>query len=244
MDNYESVDQPVRRPSARIELWDMLSILVLLATAGAAGFMAMIFLNPNLSINPLPPGNPYAPPTFTITPIQLVATWTATLTPFQTATDTPRPTFTPLSSPTNFSLVPPTKTPKPTSTPKAPFSAIVNALQSDITIPHLQALGCNWQGVGGSVLDTNNSDIIAIAVRIAGFYDGKSVDITTVSGTSPDFGRSGYEFKLGTVPLASNDQLYVQLLDQAGLPLSDNIYIDTFSDCNKNLVLVRFKKNR
>jgi hypothetical protein len=46
------------------------------------------------------------------------------------------------------------------------------------------------------------------------------------------------------VPVASNDTLYLQLLDQAGLPLSDNVYIDTFNDCKKNLVLVRFKKNR
>jgi hypothetical protein len=32
------------------------------------------------------------------------------------------------------------------------------------------------------------------------------------------------------------------LLDQAGLPLADNLYINTYSDCSKNLVLVHFKK--
>jgi hypothetical protein len=49
---------------------------------------------------------------------------------------------------------------------------------------------------------------------------------------------------LGDTPINSRDKIYVQLLDQAGLPLSDKVYIDTFSDCQKNLVLVRFKKNR
>jgi hypothetical protein len=52
----------------------------------------------------------------------------------------------------------------------------------------------------------------------------------------------GFEFFLGTVPISSKGELFLQLLDQSGLPLSDKIYIDTFNDCSKNLVLVRFKK--
>jgi hypothetical protein len=45
------------------------------------------------------------------------------------------------------------------------------------------------------------------------------------------------------VPISSKGELSIQLLDQAGLPLSNNISIDTFNDCTKNLALVRFKKN-
>jgi hypothetical protein len=103
---------------------------------------------------------------------------------------------------------------------------------------------CNWQGVGGTVDDQNSSPIIGIVVRLAGKLNGKSVELTTVSGISPEYGKSGFEFVLGDTPVNSRDTLYVQLLDQAGLPLSDKVYIDTFSDCKKNLVLVRFKKNR
>jgi len=65
----------------------------------------------------------------------------------------------------------------------------------------------------------------------------------TVSSIAPAYGKSGYEFFLGTVPIASKGELNLQLLDQAGLPLSDVISIDTYNDCSKNLVLVRFKKN-
>jgi hypothetical protein len=36
----------------------------------------------------------------------------------------------------------------------------------------------------------------------------------------------------------------VQLVDQSNLPLSDQIYVTTSTDCAKNLVLVRFKKTR
>jgi hypothetical protein len=113
-----------------------------------------------------------------------------------------------------------------------------------VIIPHLQSAGCNWQGVGGTVDDQNSSPIIGIVVRLAGSLDGRSVELTTVSGISPEYGKSGFEFVLGETPVNSSDSIYVQLLDQAGLPLSDRIYIDTSSDCKKNLVLVRFKKNR
>ena len=244
MDNYESVDVPVRAPAPRMHLLDMFSILALLTTACAGVYLTMIFVNPNSPLNPLPPNNPFAPETFTVTPIQLAATWTATVTALQTATETLRPTSTPIPSATTFSLVPPTKTPTVTSTPKAPFSVTVNALQGDITIPHLQSAACNWQGVGGSVVDNNNSDIVGLVVRLSGFYDGKTVGLTTVSGVSPDYGKSGFEFRLGAVPIASKGLLSVQLMDQAGLPLADEVSLETFNDCKKTLLLVRFKKNR
>jgi hypothetical protein len=160
------------------------------------------------------------------------------------------PSITPPATNTPANLVPDTATPVPsvtpsiTATPRAPFSvSSINAIES-VIIPHLQTLTCSWQGVGGTVDDQNSSPIIGIVVRLAGTLDGKSVELTTVSGISPEYGKSGFEFVLGETPVDSRDTIYVQLLDQAGLPLSDRIYIDTFNDCDRNLVLVRFKKNR
>jgi hypothetical protein len=83
-----------------------------------------------------------------------------------------------------------------------------------------------------------------MVIRLVGTYNRKTITVTTVSGISTDYGKSGFEFVLGSVPVSSKGDLYLQLLDQAGLPLSDNVYLDTFNDCKKNLVLVRFKKNR
>lgn len=177
-------------------------------------------------------------------------TWTPTATVFVPATATLMPSITPPATNTPANLVPATATPVSTDTPtftptpKALFSvSSINSIES-VIIPHLLNAGCNWQGVGGTVDDQNSSPIIGLVVRLAGTLDGKSVELTTVSGISPEYGKSGFEFVLGNTPVNSRDTLYVQLLDQAGLPLSDRIYIDTFSDCNKNLVLVRFKKNR
>ncbi|MCJ7432778.1 MAG: hypothetical protein MUO77_04755 [Anaerolineales bacterium] len=121
----------------------------------------------------------------------------------------------------------------------------MNAIQSDITFPSLEAFGCNWQGIAGSVLDVNNAEVFGLVIRLVGTYDGKTKDIIVISGSAPVYGsKSGFEFALGTAPISSKGKLYLQLLDQgAGLPLSENVYIDTYDDCEKNLVLVRFKKN-
>ncbi len=228
-------------PAVRLELWDLLSILVLLVTICIGAYFLLIFMNPMSQLNLLKPVDPNAPPTWTPTPLQLEPTWTASPTIEPTVTETPRPTFTPLPSPTFFSLVPPTKTPVPTSTPKAPFSGSFTSIASTIIHPES---ACNWLGVGGTVVDTNNSDVIGIPIRLVGTLNGKRIEMTTVSGTSSSYGKSGFEFFLGPVPLASNGTLSIQMFDLSSIPLSNNISISTFNDCSKNMTLVRFKKNR
>ena len=230
-----------------VGLWDILTILVLLVTVCLGAYFIAIFINPASSMNML---QPVWTPTPTITPRQLEPTWTPTATIYVPPTATLLPSITPPATLTPANFIPPTVTsestvpPTATRTPTAPFSvSSVNSIES-IIIPHLLNAGCDWQGVGGTVDDQNSSPIIGIVVRLAGSYDGKSVELTTISGISPEYGKSGFEFVLGDTPIDSNDRIYVQLLDQAGLPLSEEIRIDTSSDCKENLVLVRFKKNR
>ena len=232
----------MRKPQSPLETWDILSIAMLVLTVCAAGYFLLIFINPNSSMNILPPTGRFAnTPTSTPAPIKLEATWTASPTLEMTPTTTPRPTWTPIFTDTPFSLVPPTRTPKPSATPRAPFNASVQQVDSTIIHPEF---ACNWAGIGGTVVDTNNSDIIGTVVVLRGFLDGKTVDLTTVSGINKEYGQSGYEFVLGTAPIASNKTLYVQLVDQSGVPLSDKVEVVTSADCSKNLVIVRFKKNR
>ncbi len=238
--NYEEAAAP--KPRTKLELWDMLSILTLLITFCLGVYFVLVFLFPDSALNPLQPNqaDPFAPPTPTITPLQLEPTWTNTPLPIVTETPTLLPTFTLQPSATPFSLVPPTKTPTITATPKAPFSATISYIDS--TIIHPEA-ACNWQGIYGTVLDVNNADMLYLTVRLTGLYNGKTKSEQTVSGMFPSNGKSGFEFFLGTVPIASKGELYIQLFDQAGLPLSGTIYLDTYNDCTKNLTLVRFKKN-
>jgi len=238
--NYEEAPTPKQR--TRLEIWDMLSIVTLILTVCIGVYFVAIFLFPQSAFNPLKPSsvNPNMPSTPTITPFILDATWTVTPPSIVTETPTLLPTYTLEPSATLFSLITPTITPTPTATPKAPFSATITYLTS--TIIHLDA-ACNWQGIGGTVVDASNTDMLRMTIRLVGSYNGKSKTELTVSSIAPAYGRSGYEFFLGTVPIASKGELYLQLEDQQSLPLSDKIYLNTFNDCSKNLVLVRFKKN-
>lgn len=252
MDEF-NFDEPERKSSSFsmpvIGLWDILTIIVLFVTVCMGVYFILVFNDPASTLNPLKPAYVLTPSP-TITPRQLEPTWTPTATIEILPTATLLPSITPPATITPANLVPATvtplssETPTATATPAALFSvSSVNAIES-VIIPHLQTLNCNWQGVGGTVDDQNSSPIIGIVVRLGGTLNGRSVEMTTVSGISPEYGKSGFEFVLGETPVDSRDTLYVQLLDQAGLPLSDRIYIDTFEDCDRNLVLVRFKKNR
>jgi len=232
----------MRKSQSSLETWDILSIAMLVLTVCAAGYFLLIFINPNSSMNILPPTGRFAnTPTSTPEPIKLEATWTASPTLEMTPTTTPRPTWTPIFTDTPFSLVPPTRTPRPSATPRAPFNASVQQVDSTIIHPEF---ACNWAGIGGTIVDTNNSDIIGTVVVLRGFLDGKTVDLTTVSGINKEYGQSGFEFVLGNAPVASNKTVYVQIVDQSGVPLSDKVELVTSADCSKNLVIVRFKKNR
>ena len=234
-----------RRSTAPVQVWDILSILVLLLTVCLVGYFVLIFINPSSQLNFLPPGaGPLGNhiPTTTATPLQMQATWTPSPTLAVTPSDTPRPTITPLPTNTPFSLVPPTKTQKPSPTPKAPFSA-PSVTQVDSTVIHPE-LACNWAGIGGTVVDANNSPVIGTVVVLRGTLNGSTIEQQTVSGINKEYGPSGFEFVLGTAPVESNKTLYVQLVDQQNIPLSDPVQVTTSTDCSKNLVMIRFKKNR
>lgn len=239
-DYYDDAPPAPPRQPLSLDIWDMLTILSLLTMLCLGGYFLAVFSNPTASYNLLNPDR-NKPPTPTITQIQPPATWTPTLPgPTETPTLTLVPTFTVPPSPTVVSLITPSATATPTKTPKAPFSATVTYIDSSIIHPEA---ACNWQGVAGTILDANNADMLGIAVRLTGFYNGKSKNELTVSGIAPAYGKSGFEFFLGAVPIPSDGLLSIQILDQAGLPLSAEITLNTYGDCAKNMALVKFKKN-
>lgn len=250
-DDFDFDGKQSRPRGGPMQIWDMLSILMLVITVCLGGYFLLVYINPQSNLNILPPGRGvFAPqsPTETPAPIKLEPTWTASPTIEVTPSNTPRPTFTPFFTDTPFSLVPPTKTPKPTNTakptktPKAPFTAI-SVTNVDSTVIHPD-LGCNWAGIGGTVVDANNSPVIGTVVVLRGFLSGSSVEQQNLSGINKEYGESGFEFVLGNAPIASHKTLYVQLVDLSNVPLSDKVEITTSNDCAKNLVLIRFKKNR
>jgi hypothetical protein len=231
--------------SRKTNVWDILTFAVLGLTAFIVVYFAIIYFYPTSSLNPLPPGGGLFaadPPTETPAPLKLQPTWTASPTLEMTPSNTPRPTFTPLFTDTPFSLVPPTRTPKATNTPNAPFSAIsVTQVASTLIHPEFE---CNWAGIGGTVVDANNSPVIGTVVVLRGFLDGSSVEQQNLSGINKEYGPSGFEFVIGNAPIASTKTLYVQLVDLNNIPLSDKVEITTSTDCAKNLILIRFKMRK
>lgn len=237
-------DTPPRRKAPAFQVWDILSIGVLLITACIGLYYLLVFLSPDIAINPFSPQKAHAGlvPTSTITPISMPPTWTPSATPYIPPTDTPRPTFTPIYTPTIFSFATATNTPKPSATPKAPYSAKVDYIASSKYRPEF---ACNWVGVAGIVLDKNSAHHIYVQVLLIGTFNGQTINNITVSGTAPQYyGASGFEFQLGDAPMDSTKTLYLQLRDQGGVPLSENIYINTYNDCNKNMVFITFRENK
>jgi hypothetical protein len=255
MNNVSYLNQPQpkkksKKKSGSSMTYNILTGVVLLIT------LVLIYVFASLSSNPFSGLNPFPPPTWTptpppptVTPIQLKPTWTPTPTTPPTITSTPRPTytlepsFTPFSFATRTPKVSPTRTPTASKTPKLaglPYSATVTVNDSTTFIPDST---CATMYIAGQALDANSAPVTALQVRLSGNLPGKSFapGLVTLTGIAPAFGPSGFEFNLGIKPATSSKTLWVQLLDQAGAPLSDQIFLTTSSDCKKNLVLVRFQ---
>ena len=99
-------------------------------------------------------------------------------------------------------------------------------------------------GVGGQALDMQDAPIVGTTIELGGWLGSDSVDMLSLTGTALQYGTAGYEFTLSNQPVATQKTLWVQLLDQAGLPLSNRVFFSTYEDCQKNLILITFKQVR
>jgi len=219
-------------------IWNILSVLVLLTTLCVGGTFLVIFINPQSGLNPFPPPTlPVIAPTGTPTVrAVLPPTWTPTPPLPPTATLTPEPTYT---------LTPEGTQPTAENT-RDPAEGMPFIMQEGHPqyIPNIYHPdeGCSWLGVGGQVTGLNGGPVLYLSIKLGGSLNGEAIDQITISGTAPQYGQAGYEFTLSDEPIDSAQNLYVELLDQADLPLSEKYYFDTFNDCEKNLILINFKQ--
>ena len=246
MDKFDLAPESRKKGKYNLLLLNVLTGVILVGVLCLGGYFLTLFINPYSALNlfpppPLPTLAEFYTPTYT--PIPLAATWTATNTIEPSATRTEAPTWTPIPTNTPFYLsgrTPtrgvPTKTPKGTSWP---YSVTVSYISSSIYYPDA---GCAWMGVAGPAVDKNNAPIMYLTLHLGGFLSGQEINYLSLTGTAPNYGISGFEFHLGSVPIASSGTMWIQVLDQASQPLTDRIFFDTFNDCSKNLVLFRFKK--
>jgi hypothetical protein len=196
--------------------------------------------------------NPYKPPTHiptialptsTVTAvIQLDPTWTPTASSEPSASPSPRPTNTPLFTDTPTATVA-VETPQATLTPGGMSFVLQQGSPKAISNIYDLSAGCDWMGVGGQALDMTGAPVVGLIVQLGGTLEGKSFDnVISMTGTALQLGPGGFIFQLADQPIASQGTLWVQLLDQQLLPLSDKIIFDTYADCGQNLIVIQFKQ--
>lgn len=102
--------------------------------------------------------------------------------------------------------------------------------------------GCQWFGLAGQVFNQSGTPVINLIVSIKGKLGNNQIDRLTMTGLKEgdSYGPGGYEIKLANSPVSSEDAIFLQVFDLDAIPLSRNIAIDTFQDCDKNLIIVNF----
>lgn len=250
MENFDYSDQTKPTRKFLSILWNLLTVLVLLTVLCVVAVFLVIFINPSSGLNPYPPATlpaTIALPTVTPTPRQVLPpTWTPTVTSEPTQTYTPRPTATLPPTATPFTIITPTFTPTTTQTSEGmPFAVGQGSPIAISSLPFHPDEACNWMGVAGQVLDMSGAPVsTGVQIWLGGVLGGTLREIPSLTGTARQYGEAGYEIYLADHPIASNGTLWVQLLDQAGLPMSEKVFFDTYNDCEKNLVFINFKQVR
>lgn len=254
-------------------IFNLLTIVVLLAACAVGAVFAYLAFNPLvapqlLQPQPLPTIQPSPPPSVT----SVIDTFPTPITPTREATSTATaeeatPTLelspsaegsvavSPSASPTRTGTVTrtatvtatgtaaPSSTPSgPTVTPSQTLSSLPFTLQSGS--PSYQpnfanTAGCNWMGMGGQAFDLSGHAIIGLIVRVS----FKSGTIDSLTGSNKAYGEGGYEIYLNNRAEATTGAYTVQLLNATGSPLSEGFVINTFDDCNRNLIVINFVQN-
>ncbi len=151
------------------------------------------------------------------------ATLAASPTPAQTFTPSPLPL--PSATPTSLPLILQTGSP----------AYIQNFAHADA--------GCSWLGIAGQIYDANNQTINNLVVNIKGKLGQTEIDKIALTGIPEAniYGPGGYEIKLADNAVISENTLRIQVFDINGNSLSKPTPFLTYSDCDKNLVIINFQ---
>jgi hypothetical protein len=250
MDTFDISDahEPPRRKRSSGLVWNILTVLILVALICVVTIFLIIFIDPNSNLNPFPPPTlipSIAAPTASVTlRFTLVPSWTPTNVLVLMA-DTPEPTHKPDITNTPFES-PTSAVPIDTANPGAFAFGLQQGSPAAITGTTFHPdVGCNWSGIAGEATSLNGEAVKGLSVQLGGSMpDGAQMDRLIMTGSAPQYGPGGFEFTLAQNLVASSGTLWIQLLDQQNLPLSDRIYINTFDDCQKNLIIIYFVQVR
>ena len=218
-----------RRPQPPKKSGFLAPVFVIAILCGLVWLIMLIFGVGPYAVDDL---NPTTIPTsiLVIPPVSEISTLTPTFTQAVADIPTSTPTLTP------------TLTPTPTLE-LLPFILIgePETMSSDFIRP---SLGCEWLIIAGQVWDLQDAPLKGLSLHLYGELAGYTIDRFSLTGSAPDYGESGYEFLLENLVVDSQEALFIQLVDANGIPFSHPYALETFNDCQKNLILVNFKQVR
>lgn len=184
---------------------------------------------------------PYQPEETPGLPTEPVETLSQSQTPFSLASEPFAATGT---------MVPPSTpslTPTITLTPTRDILPFIlfgepETMSNEVLRPQLD---CDWLVIAGQVWDLQGDPVTdSVSVHLFGELDGYVVDQYRTPGTETAYGESGYEFALEGFVVDSTETLYIQLVDENNFALSNPYLVQTYNDCQQNLILVNFKQVR
>jgi hypothetical protein len=227
-------------------LINLLTSLFLLGSVLLLAYFGYTYTNPYHALNPFQPptptniGQPGVATMPAVKPVEEESLEAAAVTP----TPSPQPTETPLPLPTN------TPIPFPTATP-----VVIQAPEETPTVEQVQKFtaqegtpdyisysgGCSGLYIAGHITDIDHNPVMLMTVRAVGNLGGEEIFIEVLSGSNQDYTVSGWEIKLSDTLIDSTGAITLSLYEQGGWePISEEVLVDTFDDCARNLAVVNF----
>ncbi len=232
----------------RDQTYNQLALISLILTSVAAAYYLIVFIFPQLPINPLPPIPLAALPANAVaagatpTPgdqVSMPPTWT----PTPPATPTlPRATWTPTSqSPTRTRVPTPTATLNPLIPTRSSFKFTAS---KPFLTSNVYGVGCGgWFGVGGQVFDLDGAPLKNESVVGWGGPIAEQSKLVSASGLDKHlnkfYGEGAYELYLGT----PNDFDFFVTVYENGQPVAPIVKVRMTNDCAHDLVLINFQRN-
>jgi len=103
--------------------------------------------------------------------------------------------------------------------------------------------GCNWLGIAGQVFGETGQPVLNQVVVVKGQIADRQINSVTLTGldSATQYGPGGYEIVLYSKTIGTQGMISIQLFDIKGPPQTPPVFIDTFEDCSKNLIIVNFE---
>jgi hypothetical protein len=243
MDAFDFADEKPKRSRGSFGgiIWKIGTAYFFVGTLCLVAFFLYTYLIPHNPLNPFPPASGITTDSPTQSPVdtQPPLAQTDTIPTATTAVPTEGSTLNPLPSATPFATG--------DVTPTTPSTGMIHFKTQDgmpIHLPHSD--GCGGLYIAGNVIDMVGNPLVFMLVRVGGTLGGETLQLEdALSGSNPNYTESGWEVKIADAPIDSTGTVFVELYTlESEDPVSDLIILDTYNDCNRNLILVNFLQDQ